>query len=136
MIQRIPYVALATLTSLNGTARLGNPLVTLRAAPGAIAVVCTASITTSSVLATFKLQVSPDGTTFYDLSGGTSSPITFATAAGTGSAVTTTKVLTFDISAHAFSHVRVVATLSGAGTNTADVTSATMYYVPAGKLPA
>ena len=136
MIQRIPYVALATLTSLNGTARLGNPLVTLQAAPGAIAVVCTASITTSSVLATFKLQVSPDGTTFYDLSGGVASPITFATAAGTGSPVTTSKVLTFDVAAHAFSHVRVVATLSGASTGVADVTSATMYYVPAGKLPA
>lgn len=135
MIQRIPYVALASLTSLNGTARLGNALPTLYAAPGAIAVVCSASITTASVLATFKLQVSTDGATFYDLSGGTSSPITFATAAGTGSEVTTTKVLTFDVAAHAFSHCRVVATLSGASTASADVTSATMYYVPAGKLP-
>ena len=134
MIQRIPYEALATLNSLNGTARLGNPLVTLQAAPGAIAVVCTASITTSSVLATFKLQVSPDGTTFYDLSGGVASPITFATAAGTSSPVTTTKVLTFDVAAHAFSHVRVVATLSGATTAGADVTSATYCYCAAGSI--
>ena len=134
MLARIPYSALTSATSLNGTARNGNAFTTEFASPGTIAVVCSASITTSSVLATFKLQVSADGSMYYDLSGGTSSPITFATAGGTGTEVTTTKVLTFDIAAHAFQFCRVVATLSGAGTNLADVTQATMFYVPAGKL--
>jgi len=134
MLARIPYVALASATSANGTARNGTALTTEFAAPGTIAVVCSADVKTSSVLATFKLQVSVDGTTFVDLSGGTSSPITFATASGTGSVVTTTKVLSFDIAAHAFVQCRVVATLSGATTAADDLTSATMYYVPFGKL--
>lgn len=134
MLARIPYVALATLNTTNGTARYGTALTTEFAAPGTIAVVCTADVKTSSVLATFKLQVSVDGTTFVDLSGGTSSPITFATASGTGTTVTTTKVLSFDIAAHAFVQCRVVATLSGASTNIEDTTAATMYYVPFGKL--
>ncbi len=134
MLARIPYVALASATSANGTARNGTALTTEFAAPGTIAVVCSADVKTSSVLATFKLQISVDGTTFVDLSGGTSSPITFATASGTGSTVTTTKVLSFDIAAHAFVQCRVVATLSGAATAADDLTSATMYYVPFGKL--
>ena len=134
MLARIPFAALASATSVNGTARYGTALVTEFATPGTIAVVCSADVKTSSVLATFKLQVSVDGTTFVDLSGGTASPITFATSAGTGTTVTTTKVLTFDIAAHAFVQCRVVATLSGAATNPEDTTAATMYYVPAGKL--
>ena len=134
MLARIPYIELASATSANGVARNGTAFVTEFASPGTIAVVCTAAITTASVLATFKIQVSVDGTTFVDLSGGTSSPITFATAAGTGTEVVTTKVLTFDIAAHAFVQCRVVATLSGASTNLADTTAATLYYVPAGKL--
>lgn len=134
MLQRIPYAQLSSATSANGTARGGTAFITEYAAPGTIAVVCTATVKTSSVLATFKLQVSVDGSTWLDLSGGTSSPITFATATGTGTEVTTTKVLTFDIAAHAFLQCRVVATLSGAATAAEDVTSATLYYVPAGKL--
>lgn len=130
MLARIPYVALATLNTTNGTARNGTALTTEFAAPGTIAVVCTADVKTSSVLATFKLQASVDGTNWYDIAHGTS----FATAAGTGSTVTTTKVLSFDIAAHAFVQCRVVATLSGASTNIEDTTAATMYYVPFGKL--
>jgi hypothetical protein len=133
MLARIPFVALASATSANGTAREGVAFTTEFAAPGCIAAVCSADVKTSSVLATFKLQVLV-GSTWIDLSGGTASPITFATASGTGSTVTTTKVLTFDIAAHAFVQCRVVATLSGAATGAEDLTSATMYYVPAGKL--
>jgi hypothetical protein len=133
MLARTPYVALVSATSANGTAREGTALTTEFAAPGTIAVVCTADVKTSSVLATFKLQVLV-GSTWIDLSGGTSSPITFATASGTGTTVTTTKVLSFDIAAHAFVQCRVVATLSGAATGAEDLTSATMYYVPFGKL--
>jgi hypothetical protein len=90
-------------------------------------------VKTSSFLATFKRQVLV-GSTWIDLSGGTASNVTFATASGTGTTVTTTKVLTFDIAAHAFVQCRVVATLSGAATGAEDLTSATMYYVPFGKL--
>ena len=64
MIQRPQVIALASATSTNGTARNGANLATEFAVPGTIAVVCSASITTSSVLATFKLQLSYDsGTT-------------------------------------------------------------------------
>jgi hypothetical protein len=133
MLARIPYVALASATSANGTAREGTALTAEFAAPGTIAVVCSADVKTSSVLATFKLQVLV-GSTWIDLSGGTASNVTFATASGTGTTVTTTKVLTFDIAAHAFVQCRVVATLSGAATGAEDLTSATMYYVPFGKL--
>lgn len=133
MLARTPFVALTSATSVNGTARYGTALTAEFANPGQVAVVCSASITTSSVLATFKLQVSVDGTTYVDLSGGTASNVTFATAGGTGTEVVTTKVLMFDPATIAFQFLRVVATLSGAATNTADVTSATMYYVPAGK---
>ena len=86
------------------------------------------------MLATFKLQVSEDGTNYYDLSGGTASNLTFATASGTGSPVTTTKVLTAPIAAQAYQYLRVVATLSGAATDPADVTAANYVYVPQGKL--
>jgi len=135
MIQRPVITALASATSTNGTARNGTTLATEFAAPGSIAVVCSASITTSSVLATFKLQISPDaGTTWVDLAGGTSSSVSFATSAGTGSAVITTRVLTFPIAAHSAIQCRVVATLSGAATNAADVTSATYYYCAAGSI--
>lgn len=134
MLARIPFAQLSSATSANGTARPGTAFTTEWASPGTIAVLCSADVKTSSVVATFKLQVSVDGTTFVDLSGGTSSPITFATSAGTGTTVTTTKVLTFDIAAHAFVQCRVVATLSGAATGAEDLTSATLYYVPAGKL--
>lgn len=133
MLARIPYPALASLTSGTGTARNGTALTSEFANPGQVIVVCSASITTASVLATFKLQGSVDGTTYVDISGGTSSPVTFATAAGTGTEVVTTKSLSFDVASIAFQFLRVVATLSGAGTGIADVTSATMYYVPAGK---
>lgn len=128
MLARIPYPALASLTSGTGTARNGTALTSEFANPGQVIVVCSASITTASVLATFKLQGSVDGTTYVDISGAT-----FATAAGTGTEVVTTKSLSFDVASIAFQFLRVVATLSGAGTGIADVTSATMYYVPAGK---
>lgn len=128
-VTRLAVAALASANTTNGTARNGANLATNLADAGGIAVECVSSITTSSVLATFKLQVSRDNTTWIDVDGKS-----FATDAGTGSAVTTRRVLTFDAAAHAHDFVRVVATLSGASTNTADVTSATYVYVPAGRL--
>jgi hypothetical protein len=122
-------VALASLTSANGTARNGTTFATNTADPGTLLVLCSASITTSSVLATFKLQVSANNSTWYDLAG-----VSTATEAGTGSPVTTTRALYFPIAAHAIKSIRVVATLSGAATAGADVTSASYQYVPFGGL--
>ena len=127
-LTRITTTALASATSANGTARNGAAFVNNFSAPGALSVYCTASITTSSVLATFKLQLSEDGTTYYDVSGGTSSNVTFSTAAGTGSAVTTSKILMLDIAGQSWQYARVVATLSGATTDPAEVAAAVAGY--------
>ncbi len=132
-IATVRIAALASATSANGTARNGTALASNFADPGSILVECTTAITTASVLATFKLQSSYDGTTYFDLSG-TADQSTWASDAGTGSPVTTRKVLSFPIAAHAHRWVRVVATLSGASTAGADVTSATMVYCPLGRL--
>lgn len=134
MLARIPFAQLASQQTANGVARNGTAFTTEFASAGSIAVLCTATVKTSSVAATFKLQVSVDGSTFVDLSGTSADDVTFVTASGTGTEVTTSKVLTFPISAHAFVQCRVVATLAGAATAPEDVTSATLYYVPQGKL--
>ena len=122
-------VALASLTSPVDTARNCTTFATNTADPGTLLVLCSASITTASVIATFKVQVSANNSTWYDLAG-----VSTATPAGTGSAVTTTRALAIPISAHAIKSVRIVATLSGAGTAGADVTSASYQYVPFGGL--
>lgn len=133
-ITTVPITALASATSANGVARNGASLATNLADPGAIIVECTSAITTSSVLATFKLQSSRDGTTWFDLSGTSADQSTWASAAGTASPVTTRKVLWFPIAAHGHRFVRVVATLSGAATAAEDVTSATYVYAPIARL--
>lgn len=126
MIQRIPYEDLPLLTSLNGVARNGLAFTTLLAAPGTITAVCAATLATALVTATFQLQASPDGTTFYDIA-----DATFATP----QASSQTKILTFPVGAHSYAFVRVVATLAGAATSpSGDLTQVTLYYVPAGKL--
>jgi hypothetical protein len=130
MLNRPTVLALSLATSTNGTVREGAALNTEPTSAGTISVFCSAAITTASVLATFKLQVSDNGTDWYDIAHGAS----FATAAGTGTEVVTSKVLTFDVAAISWVQCRVVATLSGAGTNTADKTTATYHYVSRGKL--
>jgi hypothetical protein len=134
MLNRPTVLALALETSPNGTARNGAALNTEPTSAGTISVFCSAAITTASVLATFKLQVSDDGTNWCDLAGGTSSNVSFATAAGTGTEVATSKVLTFDVAVISWVQCRVVATLSGASTAAADKTTATYHYVSRGKL--
>lgn len=121
--------ALASATSANGTARNGATFATNSADIGTIAVMCTASITTSSVLATFKVQSSTDNTTWFDVVG-----LTTATDAGTGNPVTTTRVIIVPIACASMKSIRVVATLSGAATGVADVTSAVYQFVPFGGL--
>jgi hypothetical protein len=134
MLNRPTVLALTLTTSTNGTAREGAALNTEPTSAGTISVFCSAAITTASVLATFKLQVSDNGTDWYDLAGGTSSNVSFATAAGTGTEVVTSKVLTFDVAVISWVQCRVVATLSGATTVAADKTTATYHYVSRGKL--
>ena len=134
MLNRPTVLALSLATSTNGTVREGAALNTEPTSAGTISVFCSAAITTASVLATFKLQVSDDGTSWYDLAGGTSSNVSFATAAGTGTEVVTSKVLTFDVAVISWVQCRVVATLSGAATAAADKTTATYHYVSRGKL--
>jgi hypothetical protein len=128
-VNKSSLAALASATSANGTARNGTSFVTSSADPGAISVLCTSTITTSSVAATFKLPSSLDNSTWYDIAGATAT-----TATGTASPVTTRLTLSAPISAHAAKFFRVVATLAGAATDPADVTSATYQFVPFGYL--
>ena len=125
---------LASLTSANGTAREGAVLSTQQVAIGSLVIECTSAITTSSVLATFKAQGSVDGSTWFDLFLGTGVPVSHATAAGTGSPVTTTRALIVPDAAHAYPLVRGVVTLSGATTDRADVTTLSYRFVQPGGL--
>jgi hypothetical protein len=128
----IPIVnvtSLAAATSANGTARNGAALVTGWFDPGACHFLCTSAITTSGVIATFKLQGTFDGSTYFDINGAT-----WSSEAGTGGAVTTRKSLTVPTSAQAFKYVRCVATLAGAATAPADTTAVVACYNPFGRL--
>lgn len=115
---------LASATSDNGTARNGAALDTGKVEPGTLIALCTSTITTSSVIATFKLQGSLDASTWYDLKL-PNNAANVATAAGTGSPVTTTLALGAPPGTSALKYFRVVATLSGATTDPADVTAVT-----------
>lgn len=115
IFQRGQFTALASATSTNGTARNGATLQTGAYTPGSLSVLCSATIVTGSVVATFKVQVSDDDSTYYDLK-----PMNNAasvTIAATGSVV-----LSVDSSAHGWKFARIVATLSGAATAAGDLT--------------
>jgi hypothetical protein len=134
-IQKRNFIpTLLVLTSPNGTARNGASLSTQQVAVGSLVIECTAAITTSSVLATFKAQGSNDGTTWYDLYLGTGVPISTATPTGTASEVVTTRALIVPPAAHAYPLVRGVATLSGAATASADTTTLSYRFVQPGGL--
>lgn len=121
-------VGLISDTSLNGTARNGAAMANNLAQPGTVSVLCVGSITTASVIATYKVQVSQDDSTYYDLKT-LNNASNVATAAGTGSAVAHAFVLEVPYSACAWKFLRVVATLSGASTASADVTAVTYRYL-------
>lgn len=129
IFKRNSQVALATLTSANGTARNGTSLAVESFARQALVLECTSAITTSSVVATFKLQGSMDGTTWFDISGASAS-----SAAGTGAPITTTLAIPVPANAHAYALVRGVATLAGASTAGADTTLLTYRFVQPGGL--
>lgn len=132
---RPTFAALSLATSANGTARVGATLLTDITAPGSMLVRCHSEITTASVAATFKIQVSTDATTWVDLKT-VNNAANVATAAGTGSNVETDFFLEVPFAAYAAKYIRVVATLAGAATAAADKTSASYVYVPQGKLSA
>lgn len=121
-------VGLASETSTNGTARNGVAMANNLAQPGTVSVLCVGSITTASVIATYKVQVSQDDSTYYDLKM-LNNASSVATAAGTGSAVAHSFVLDVPSSACSWKFLRVVATLSGAATASADVTAVTYRYL-------
>lgn len=120
---------LAVLTSLNGVQRSGTTIQTNAVDPLSCVFLCTSAVTTSLVVATFKLQGTFDGTNYFDITGAT-----WSSAAGTGSAVTTRQSLSVPNGVHGFKGIRCVATLSGASTVGADTTLVVVNYNPMGNL--
>jgi hypothetical protein len=120
-------VGLALATSANGTTRNGATLSLMGVQPGQLSVKCQSQITTSSVLATFTMQVSDDGTNWYDVKLANNAAIV-NTAAGTGSPVTTSLCLVPG-SLGGWSYFRVNAVLSGASTAAADKTQVDYRFV-------
>lgn len=111
------FPALASLTSANGAARNGASIQTGLYAPGTISVRCRATIVTGSVVATFRVQVSADDSTYIDLK-----PMN--NPANVSLSATGEVVLAVDSAAHGWRFVRVVAVLSGAATAAGDLTEA------------
>lgn len=120
--------SLPSATSANGTARNGTAVQLNTVHPGTLTVLCVGSITTSSVTASYKWQVSQDNSTFYDLKP-MNNASGVATSAGTGSPVAHSFVLDCPQSVVGWKWIRPVATLTGAATDTADVTACTVYWM-------
>lgn len=119
----VSITALASATSANNTVRNGATLPMSGVKPGSLLIETVSAITTASVAATFALQASKDGTNWYDVYA--PALVSVASPAGTGSAVTTRRVISIPAEPlSAFAFVRINATLSGASTAAADQTSA------------
>ena len=120
--------SLAAATSANGTERTATtPFSASKAHPGSIVAMCVSAITTSSVVATFKPQVSNDGSTWFDLKLPNNAS-NVSSAAGTGSPVTSRFALDCS-AASSFKFFRCNATLSGAATAGADQTTVDVAYL-------
>lgn len=120
--KRLNIVGLASATSANGSERTGATLALDRVGNGGLSVLAVSTIETSSVVATFKPQVSLDGTTWYDVKLPNNAS-NVSTAAGTGSPVTTRLALAIpEGGLFGWTYFRCNATLSGAATASADVT--------------
>lgn len=118
----VNITGLASATSANGTLRTGATLPLAGVKPGSLLFETQASITTASVLATFVVQASMDGTNWFDVYA--PAVVSVATPAGTGSAVTTRRVIAVPAEPlSSFAFVRCNATLSGAATAGADVSN-------------
>jgi hypothetical protein len=132
--KRTSAVSLASATSANGTARNGTALAMELVHPGTILAECVGSITTASVVATYKLQVSMDNSTWIDLKL-TNNAANVTIAGGGGSALDHAVALYVPKAVAAYKFLRCVATLSGAATAGADVTAVTFRYIQMGGIP-
>lgn len=113
--RRGPFASLASATSANGTARNGAGIDSGNMVPGSLSFYCSTTIVTGSVVATWKVQVSDDNVTFYDLKLLNNPAAVTVTATGD-------IVLVVPHSAHAWKWVRIQGTLSGAATAAGDLT--------------
>lgn len=125
-LQRIAAPSLPILTSLNGTKRTGVALQSDVYQIGTLILDCACVLPTISVVATFGVEGSVDGTTFVAIKD--ISNVASVTLTATG-----TVALAVPMAAYSFQQVRAVATLSGA-TVVGDTTTVTSRYVPRGKL--
>lgn len=124
---RVSAVALASATSANGTARNGASFNADLAHPGSMVLDCSTTIVTGSVVATFRLQGSLDGSTWVNLADlANTAPVTLA--------ATGTVALLVPAAAYTFPLLRATATLSGASTAAGDLTVVTYRYIPRGRL--
>lgn len=122
--KRTAPVGLASDTSANGTARNGAALPTELIHPGMCMVECTGTITTASVVATYKLQATADGTNWVDLKS-INNAASVTIAGGGGSPLAHSVSLDVPLGIHVYKSIRAVATLSGAATAAEDLTSVT-----------
>jgi len=125
-LQRIAAPSLPILTSPNGTKRTGVALQSDVYQIGTLILDCACVLPTTSVVATFGVEGSVDGTTFVAIKD--ISNVASVTLTATG-----TVALAVPMAAYSFQQVRAVATLSGA-TVVGDTTTVTSRYVPRGKL--
>jgi hypothetical protein len=125
-LQRIAAPSLPILTSLNGTKRTGVPLQSDVYQLGTLILDCACSILTTSVVATFGVEGSVDGTTWVAIKD--ISNVASVTLTATG-----TVALAVPMAAYSFQQIRAVATLSGA-TVSGDTTTVTSRYIPRGKI--
>ena len=110
----ISQEGLASATSANGVARNGTSVSLATMAAGSLSIAAQATIVTSSVVATFKPQVSLDNSTWFDVK--LSNNAANVTLAASGSLA----LQLGDLSGWKF--FRIVATLSGASTAAGDLT--------------
>ena len=125
-LQRIAAPSLPVLTSLNGTKRTGVALQSDVYQIGTLILDCACVLPTTSVVATFGVEGSVDGTTFVAIKD--ISNVASVTLTATG-----TVALAVPMAAYSFQQIRAVATLSGAAV-VGDTTTVTSRYVPRGKL--
>jgi hypothetical protein len=113
-------VGLASDTSMNGVARNGTSISIATVAAGSLSIAAQATIVTSSVVATFRPQVSLDNTNWYDVR------LSNSAALVTVAASASLALQLADLSGWKF--FRVVATLSGAATAAGDLTKVDYVY--------
>lgn len=115
---RLAIAALAVATSPNGTARNGTTIAAGTVEFSQLSLLCTTTIVTGSVVATYTVQVSDDNSTWYTFRPQSNTAPTTVTATGS-------IVLDVHPSIQTWRYFRPVATLSGAATAAGDTTLVT-----------